>query len=166
MQETATTLSLTTGGCAGAWVGQAQYLNNLMQTMASGVADPQSFASLYVGFQDPGPQSIYQAENITNRTLNADAAALGVVQSQAADFQTEDTTFAAIEGCSAGAVAVLAALQANTESNLAIAEQLQMLRQLMMTLINVVAVSNGEVLNEKAQLHAANATNLNGGVMP
>jgi hypothetical protein len=158
--------SVTTAGCAGVWTDQTNYLTGLMQILASGVVDPQTFASLYIGYVDPGPNSIYTAETVTYQTLKADAAALGVVQAQAANFQAESIALARIERCSAGATAMLAAVQANTESNLADAEQLRLTRQLLMTMIDLVAVQGGEVLNEKAQSNAGDAVNLNGGTMP
>jgi hypothetical protein len=158
--------SVTTAGCAGVWTDQADYLAGLMQILASGVVDPQTFGSLYIGYIDAGPDSIYTAETVANQTLKADAAALGVVQAQATNFQAESNALARIEGCSAGATAMLAAVQANTESNLADAEQQRLTRQLLMTLIDLVAVQGGEGLNEKAQAQASNATFLNGGTMP
>jgi hypothetical protein len=165
-QDTATAQSLTVSGCSGIWTDQTGELNGLMQILASGVVDPQTFGSLYVGYEDAGPQSIYTAETITTDTLKADAAALGVVQAQATNFQAESTMLANIEGCSAGATTLMAALKANTESNLVLADQQRLTRQLLMTLINVVAVQGGEALNEKAQSQAGDATFLNGGVMP
>jgi hypothetical protein len=158
--------SVTTAGCAGVWTDQTNYLTGLMQILASGVIGPQTFASLYLGYVDPGPNSIYTAETVTNQTLKADAAALGVVQDQASNFQAESSALTRIERCSAGATAMLAAVQANTESNLADAEQLRLTRQLLMTMIDLVAVQGGEVLNEKAQSNAGDAVNLNGGTMP
>jgi hypothetical protein len=161
-----TAQSLTATGCAGVWTDQTNNLNNLMQILGSGVVDVQTFASLYIGYVDPGPQSIYTAETIATDTLKADAASLGVVQVQANNFQTEDTALAKIEGCSAGATSVMAALQANTEAQLANVSQQMYTQQLLMTLIDLVAVQGGEGLNEKAQAQAGDATFLNGGQMP
>jgi hypothetical protein len=136
-QDTTTAQSLTVSGCSGIWTDETGELNGLMQILASGVVDPQTFGSLYVGYEDAGPQSIYTAETITNQTLKADAAALGVVQAQANNFQVEGVMLANIEGCSAGATTLMAALKANTESNLVLADQQRLTRQLLMTLINV-----------------------------
>ena len=66
----------------------------------------------------------------------------------------------------AGATSVLMAMQCNTEAQLAVAQQTQLQRQLLMTLITTMAVASGEQLNEKSQVQAANAVNFNLGVMP
>jgi hypothetical protein len=158
--------------------------------MGSGIVDPQTFASLYVGWEDPGPDAIYQAEEITTQTLNTYAGALGVVQSQASDFSQEDSQLQNIEQCNsstdeaASAIkravsinpipigppgasgAVLRAIQCNTEAQLAVAQQIQLERQLLMTLITTEAVAHGQELNEKAQVRAADAVNFNLGEMP
>jgi hypothetical protein len=165
-ENTQTALSVTTPGGAGIWTGQAQYLSSLMQTLASGVADPQTFAATYPGWFDPGANSIYTAESLVTHTLNTYAAALGVVQSQAADFPPEDTHLGSIEGCNSAATSVLMAMQCNTEAQLAVAQQIQLERQLLMTAITAQAVAAGEALDERAQIQAANAVNFNLGVMP
>jgi hypothetical protein len=158
--------SLTVSACSGIWTDQVNNLNNLMQILGSGVVDVQTFASLYVGYIDDGPQAIYTAETITTDTLKADAASLGVVQAQAVNFRAEDTALANIEGCSAGATTLMAALKANTEAQLASASEQMFTQQLLMTLIDQVSVQGGEGLNEKAQAQAGDATFLNGGTMP
>jgi hypothetical protein len=158
--------SLTVSACSGIWTDQVNNLNNLMQILASGVVDVQTFGSLYIGFIDPTPQALYTAETITTDTLKADAASLGVVQAQAINFQAEDTALANIEGCSAGATTLMAALKANTEAQLASATEQMFTQQLLMTLIDLVSVQGGETLDEKAQIGAQNATNFNGGTMP
>jgi hypothetical protein len=168
-QNTLTANAVTTAGGAGIWMGQAQYLNNLMGILSSGVSDPQTFAAIYPGFIDPGPEAIYQTEQMTMQTLNTDAAALGVVQSQAADFPAEDRAMARIESCNQTAgltKSLLYATQCNTEAVMFLAQQVQLQRQLQMTEIAMQAVSNGEVLNEKAQTQAGDAVQLNSGVMP
>ena len=165
-ENTQSAQSLTTPGGAGIWTGQAQYLSSLMQTLASGVADPQTFVATYPGWFDPGADAIYTAESLVMHTLNTYSAALGVVQSQAADFGPEDSHLGTIESCNAGATSVLMAMQCNTEAQLAVAQQTQLQRQLLMTLITTMAVASGEQLNEKSQVQAANAVNFNLGAMP
>ena len=166
-QTTASALSLTTPGGAGIWTRQSAYLGHLMDALASGgVVDPQTFASIYPGWFSPGPAAIYSAENVVAKTLNTYAAALTVVKSQATDFATEDTSLGTIEACNTRAVAVLQAIQCNTEAQLAVAQQIQLERQLMMTLIATTAVGNGEQLNGIAQQQAANAVYYNFGQMP
>jgi hypothetical protein len=166
-QTAASALSLTTPGGAGIWTRQSVYLGHLMDALASGgVVDPQTFASIYPGWFSPGPAAIYAAENVVTKTLNTYAAALTVVKSQATDFATEDTSLGAVEACNSRAAAVLQAIQCNTEAQLAIAQQIQLERQLMMTLIATTAVGNGEQLNGIAQQQAANAVYYNFGQMP
>jgi hypothetical protein len=165
-ENTQSAQSLTTPGGAGIWTGQAQYLSSLMQTLAGGIADPQTFAATYPGWFDPGADAIYTAESLVRHTLNTYSAALGVVQSQAADFGPEDSHLGTIEVCNAGASSVLMAMQCNTEAQLAVAQQTQLQRQLLMTMITTMAVASGEQLNEKSQVQAANAVNFNLGVMP
>jgi hypothetical protein len=89
-----------------------------------------------------------------------------MVQSQAADFGPEDSHLGAIESCNAGAASILMAMQCNTEAQLAVAQQVQLERQLLMTSITAQVVEAGEALDERVQVQAANAVNFNLGVMP
>ncbi len=150
-ENTLSANSLTSGGGAGAYQGQAQYLDSLTQIMASGVADTQTFAATYPGWSDSGPEGAALARKITAKTLTTFADALGVVQSQAADAKAEDAKFQQIESCSAGAGAVLALLQCDIEAQLANAQQIQMERQLLETLITVEAIKGGVELDIPAQ---------------
>src|SRR6266446_2668967 len=104
-------LSVTTPGGAGRFQHQAPYLNSLMQTMASGVADAGTFANFYPGWVDFGPDAADVAAGITNRTLTTYANAITVAQSQAADFNTEDAKFQTLETCNASSIGVLQAIQ-------------------------------------------------------
>lgn len=158
--------SVTSPGGAGIWSPQADFLNSLMQIMASGVIDPQLFASLYPGWVDPGPDAIYTAENMTARTLNTYSGALAVVQSQAADFPAEDAKLAQIEAANAGATGLLQSNRVLVEAVLNLTQHVDLERQLLMTLVTVNAVNAGEILDEKAQVRAADAINFNLGVMP
>ena len=155
-QNTASALSLTTTGGAGRFQPQAAYLNSLMQTMTSGVADAASFAALYPGWVDFGPDAADVAAQITNATLTTYANAITVAQSQAADFNAEDAQFEKLEACNAASIGVMQAIQCGNEINLAAAQQTQLLRQIEITRLIVEAVHDGEELNERAQ-HGANS---------
>src|SRR6266436_6869431 len=74
--------SVDTPGGAGRFQPQAGYLNALMQTMASGVADAGTFANFYPGWVDFGPDAADVAARITNMTLTTYANAVTVAQSQ------------------------------------------------------------------------------------
>ena len=153
-QDTLAAQSLTTPGGAGRFQSQLGYLNSLMQTMGSGIADAQAFAATYPGWIDFGPNAAATAAQITSQTLTSYADAISVAQAQAANFRAEDTHFQALEACNAASVSVLQAIQCGNEINLAAAQQTQELRQLEITHIIVDAVHFGEQLNEDAQLGA------------
>ncbi len=153
-QDTITAQSLTTPGGAGRFQSQLSYLNSLMQTMGSGIANAQIFAATYPGWVDFGANAAATAAQITNQTLTTYADAISVAQAQAANFSGEDEHFQALEACNAASVSVLQAIQCGNEINLAAAQQTQQLRQLEITHIMVDAVHFGEQLNEDAQLGA------------
>jgi len=153
-QDTITAQSLTTPGGAGRFQSQLSYLNSLMQTMGSGIANAQIFAATYPGWVDFGANAAATAAQITNQTLTTYADAISVAQAQAANFSGEDAHFQALEACNAASVSVLQAIQCGNEINLAAAQQTEQLRQLEITHIMVDAVHFGEQLNEEAQLGA------------
>jgi hypothetical protein len=153
-QDTITAQSLTMPGGAGRFQSQLGYLNSLMQTMGTGIADAQSFAATYPGWVDFGPNAAATAAQITNQTLTTYADAISVAQTQATNFSAEDTHFQALEACNAASVSVLQAIQCGNEINLAAAQQTQELRQLEITHIILEAVNHGEQLNEKSQFGA------------
>jgi hypothetical protein len=153
-QDTITAQSLTTPGGAGRFQSQVGYLNSLMQTMGSGIANAQAFAMTYPGWIDFGPNAAATAAQITTQTLKTYADAISVAQTQAANFGAEDTHFQALEACNAASVSVLQAIQCGNEINLAAAQQTQELRQLEITHIMMDAVNYGETLNEKSQFGA------------
>jgi hypothetical protein len=160
-QDSSINQSVNTGGGAGRFEPQAQYLNSLMQTMASGVADANTFAGLYPGWVDFGANGANSAANITYSTLSTYADAITIAQSQAADFNAEDTHFEALEACNAASgITLLQAVQCGNEINLAVAQQTQLLRQIEITRLIVEAVHDGEQLNERSQGGAHDETTL------
>jgi len=61
---------------------------------------------------------------------------------------------------------LLQAVQINTEAQLAVAQQIQLLRQLEVSYITLDAAKAGEELNERAQTEATSAQAANLGVSP
>jgi hypothetical protein len=153
-QDAATATSVTAAGGAGRYQSQDAFLSRLMQTLAGGVADANTFATLFPGWMDFGPDAALMAAQITNSTLTTYADAITVAQSQAADFSAEDAQFAHLEACNAASIGVLQAIQCGNEIQLAAAQQTQLLRQLEITRLIVDAVHDGEELNEKSQFGA------------
>jgi hypothetical protein len=125
-----------------------------MRMLAGGVADANTFATLFPGWVDFGPDAATIAAAITNSTLTTYADAITIAQSQAADFSAEDAQFANLETCNAASIGVLQAIQCGNEIQLAAAQQTQLLRQLEITRLIVDAVHDGEELNEKSQFGA------------
>lgn len=93
-------------------------------------------------------------------------AAPQIAANQADDFDAEDSHFGAIETANGASAALLQAIQTNTEAALAAAQQTQMDRQLLITLITVEAKRSGEELKERAQQGATAAQSANQGISP
>ena len=94
------------------------------------------------------------------------AGALSAAQQQAAGFSNEDSQLAAIETGNQNATAVLQAIQVNTEAELAVAQQIQLLRQLVVIQVTLEATKAGEELNERTQAQATAAKSANLGMDP
>jgi conjugal transfer/entry exclusion protein len=165
-QETATALSLHTGGGAGLWQSQANYLASLTNNLRHGINDPQLFAANFPGWVALPPNATQISKQVAAGALATYAGALGAAQQQAGGFQNEDSQLAAIENGNQSATAMLQAIQLNTEAQLAVAQQIQLLRQLVITQITLEATKAGEELNERAQAQATVAKSANLGVEP
>jgi P-type conjugative transfer protein TrbJ len=74
-----------------------------------------------------------------------------LLQQQAAHFQYEDQEFAALEAKNAGVSGRLQAIQMTNEILLAPTQQMQLMRQLLITLINTEAVYHGARLSTDMQ---------------
>jgi len=100
--------------------------------------------------------STRQAETrqLTAATLGTLVGALAVGQQQAAHFGFENSQFAALEAKNQNARGALQAIQLTNEILLAQAQQLQMMRQLLVTLMNAESVYHGNLLNAEAQAAA------------
>ncbi len=171
-QETATVTNLaeqlkyiiknTTSGGAGIWASNQTLLHNLggliseqegLSYSLSSLA--QQFQQLYPGYavtSTPGAQSPQASVNTTLNTLNG---ALQSAQDQARNFAAEQTTLGNLEFKNQTAIGNLQAVQVGNEIALAQVQQIQMLRQLVMALINSENTAAANQLNSQTQSQLA-----------
>ena len=64
--------SLITGGGAGLFQGQAPFLNAVIGTLGSGIADAATYAAYFAGWVDFGPAAALLAANITSKIRRTD----------------------------------------------------------------------------------------------
>lgn len=148
----------TTGGDSGMWQSQLGFLGGLANaiTQSGGLcyAAPnaeQQFKADFPGAVQPPVNAAQHMQQLAVLTLGTLGGALGVAQQQAAHFQYEDQELAALEAKNAGVSGRLQAAQVTNEILLAQAQQLQLLRQLLITLINAEAVYHGARLSSDVQ---------------
>ena len=148
----------TTGGDSGLWQSQLGFLNGLGSTMTQSgglcYASPnaaQQFKADFPGAAPPPVNAAQHMQQLAALTLGTLGGALGVAQQQAAHFQYEDQQLAALEAKNAGVTGRLLAAQVTKEILLAQTQQLQLMRQLLITLINTEAVYQGARLNSDVQ---------------
>jgi P-type conjugative transfer protein TrbJ len=164
----------TTAGDAGLWQSQLGFLNSLGGAMSESgglcYAAPnaaQQFKADFPGAAAPPVNAAQQMRQLAALTLGTLGGALAVAQRQAAHFQYEDQQLAALESKNASVSGRLQAAQVTNEILLAQAQQLQLIRQLLITLINAEAVDRGARLSTDAQGVAQASQFLNaGGVEP
>ena len=146
--------SVTTSGGAGLFQGQAQFLDAMMQTLASGIPDATTYAAYFQGWVDFGPNAAGIAAGIANAMVQTDLNSLSVYQSLGQDFDAEDTAMRAIEACNQAAgqaQSVLMAIQCNVEANLNVSQHEQLLEVAQLVRgINEV-VHRGADFNTEAQ---------------
>jgi P-type conjugative transfer protein TrbJ len=160
----------TTGGGAGAWQSDQPFLNSLATAMsqgggicyASGNA-VQEFNADFPGMTPPPVNAAARARQLTAATLGTLVGALAVGQQQAVHFNFENGQFSALEAKNQNAQGALQAIQVTNEILLAQAQQLQMMRQLLITLINAESVYHGDRLNAEAQVAAQSGEFLSSG---
>jgi P-type conjugative transfer protein TrbJ len=152
-----------TGGNAGAWINNSAYLASLPQLidLQQGLAYDnqalaQQFALMYPGLPQPGAGPA-QASQLTSydTALNTLNGALQGVQSQANDFQAENVTFGLLDAGNQSAIGNLQAIQTGNEIALQLGQQLQMLRQLVMLLINSENLQTANQTNSQTQSQMA-----------
>lgn len=163
-QDTLTATSVTTGGGGGFYTPNASFISSLDQGLFSGI-NSQDFNQWFPGWVALPPNSTDAvAIPLTTTVLTTYGNALALAQSQEQELGGED--FSNIEADSAGATAVLQAIQANTEAVLANVQEQQYTRQLLAALLTVEATKAGEELNERAQEQATTDTQFNFGLTP
>jgi hypothetical protein len=162
-QETTTATSLTTPGGGGVYTPNAALISSLDQQLFAQV-NSQTAGALFPGFQALPSATLASLQSISTGTLQTYAAALAAAQSQDAELKGE--SFAGIENTSAGTTYALTAIQANTEAALQVASELQYVRQLLITLIEIEATKASEEMNERSQEIATTSTHFNGGTTP
>jgi P-type conjugative transfer protein TrbJ len=152
----------TTGGGAGVWQSNQNLLANLggliseqqgLSYTFQGLA--QQFQQLYPGYNvtsTPGAQSPQASVDTTLNTLNG---ALQSAQSQAQDFQAEQTALQTLELKNQTAIGNLQAVQTGNEIALAQVQQIQMLRQLVMAMMNSQNTAAANQLNNQTQSQLA-----------
>jgi P-type conjugative transfer protein TrbJ len=133
----------TTMGDSGLWQSQLGFLNGLASTMGQSgglcYASPdaaQQFKAYFPGAAPPPVNAAQHMQQLAALTLGTLGGALGVGQQQASHFQYEDQQLASLEAKNAGVSGQLQTIQVTNEILLAQAQQLQLLRQLLITLIN------------------------------
>lgn len=156
--------SVTTPCDAGLYQGVSQYLDGLDALLTAAGVSSAAMVGMFPGFVALFPVEIPADVIISGVGLAAYEAAVQVAQTQALDFDPENIYLAAIEAQNVGATGLLCAQQMGNEATLALAAQLQMLRQLLVTQITVEGFHNGEELNERAQQGATEAQVWTGGI--
>jgi P-type conjugative transfer protein TrbJ len=148
----------TIGGDSGMWQSQLGFLSGLANAMTQSgglcYANPnavQQFKADFPGAAPPPVNAAQHMQQLAAITLGTLGGALGVAQQQAAHFQYEDQEFAALEAKNAGVSGRLQAIQVTNEILLAQTQQMQLMRQLLITLINTEAVYHGARLSTDMQ---------------
>ena len=161
-----TAASVTTAGDSGLFQSVSAFLDSLDGNFNGGINSGQIFSAIFPGWVPLPADAIPQVANITTKTLATYSAALNAAQTQAASFDAEENHLGSIESANLGAAGLLQAVQINTEAQLAVAQQIQLLRQLEVSHITLDATKAGEELNERARTAATSAQAANLGVSP
>jgi hypothetical protein len=162
-QDTTTATSVTTGGGSGFYTPNASLIAGMDKQLFSQV-NSQNASTLFPGFQPLPSYTISTLNTISSATLATYADAMAAAQSQ--DMELTNENFSNIEAASAGTTYTLAAIQANTEAQLQVASELQYVRQLLITLVEITATKASDEQNIRAQGAATSAVHFNGGTLP
>jgi hypothetical protein len=165
-ENTQTAQSVTTGGGAGAWQSNAGYLSSLASNLSGGINSPGLFNTNFPGWLALPPNSTQLSKQVSAVSLRTYAGALATAQQQASGFAAEDSHLSGIEQTNQSITTVLQGQQLIVEAILALCQQVQLERQLLVTHITLEATKAGEELNERAQRQATIATSDNLGVQP
>jgi P-type conjugative transfer protein TrbJ len=148
----------TTGGGAGVWQSNQNLLTDLgnliseqegLSYAVQGLT--QQFQQLYPGYNVTSTAGVQSPQASIDTTLNTLNGALAAAQTQAQNFQAEQTSLQTLELKNQTAIGNLQAVQVSNEIALAQVQQVQMLRQLVMAEMdsqNVVAASQ---INDRVQ---------------
>jgi P-type conjugative transfer protein TrbJ len=109
----------------------------------------QQFEADFSGAAPPPANAAQHMQQLAALTLGTLGGALG--QQQASHFQYEDQQLANLESKNVGVSGRLQAIQVTNEILLAQAQQLQLIRQLLITLTNTEAVFHGARLSSDVQ---------------
>jgi P-type conjugative transfer protein TrbJ len=146
----------TTGGSAGVWQSNQSMLDELggliqqQGGLSYSLGNLQSqFQQQFPGYTVPKNPDQQEAANIAT-TLNTLNGTLADAQSQAQNFANEQAQFAQLEGMNRTAAGRLQAIQVGNEIALQQAQQIQMLRQLVVAMINAQNVTAANALNHQA----------------
>ena len=146
----------TTGGYAGVWQSNQSMLDELggliqqQGGLSYSLGNLQSqFQQQFPGYTVPRNPDQQEATNIAT-TLNTLNGTLADAQSQAQNFANEQAQFAQLEGMNRTATGRLQAIQVGNEIALQQAQQIQMLRQLVVAMINAQNVTAANAINRQA----------------
>jgi len=146
----------TTGGSAGVWQSNQSMLDELggiiqqQGGLSYSLGNLQSqFQQQFPGYTVPQNPDQQEATNIAT-TLNTLNGTLADAQSQAQNFANEQAQFAQLAGMNRSATGRLQAIQVGNEIALQQAQQIQMLRQLVVAMINAQNVTAANALNRQA----------------
>jgi len=146
----------TTGGYAGVWQSSQSMLDELggliqqQGGLSYTLGNLQSqFQQQFPGYTVPQNPDQQEARNIAT-TLNTLNGTLADAQSQAQNFSNEQAEFAQLEGMNRTATGRLQAIQVGNEIALQQVQQIQMLRQLVVAMINAQNVAAANAVNRQA----------------
>jgi P-type conjugative transfer protein TrbJ len=146
----------TTGGYAGVWQSSQSMLDELggliqqQGGLSYTLGNLQSqFQQQFPGYAVPQNPDQQEARNIAT-TLNTLNGTLVDAQSQAQNFANEQAQFAQLKGMNRTATGRLQAIQVGNEIVLQQAQQIQMLRQLVVAMINAQNVAAANAVNRQA----------------
>lgn len=150
-QDTTTATSVTTGEGGGNFTPINNYNGQLNNQLFSNI-NSTDFPTDFPGWQHlPNNTSLF-AQQITTDVLATYANAIAIAQSQSNVLLSDNLQ--AIEQVSIGTTSLLAAVQANTDAALAVAQGIQAVRQLLATLVTVEATKAAQELSATAQEQA------------
>src|SRR5208337_4549824 len=129
----------------GGLISQQQGLSYSVQGLA------QQFQQLYPGYNVTTITGVQSPQASVATTLNTLNGALQSAQSQAQNFTAEQTALQSLELKNQTAVGNLQAVQTGNEIALAQVQQIQLLRQLVMTMMNSANTAAGSQVNSQTQ---------------